>query len=54
VKKLAEGVQQMLQPVTAIETLLSCVDANLLQFDQSTASNGASFVAYFCPIFACE
>jgi len=40
VQKLADDFQQMRQPVRAVETLLSWVDVNLLQFDQSAAGSG--------------
>jgi len=45
VAKLADSVQQMRQPIRAIETFLSLVDVNLLQCDQSVASNGVSLIS---------
>jgi len=40
VQKLADGIQEMRQPITALETLLSWLDVNQLQFDETAASNG--------------
>jgi len=61
VGKLTDSVQQMRQPIRAIETFLSLVDVSLLQFDQSAANIGTSFsisgvvacvwLLYFCTSF---
>jgi len=48
VDKLTDGIHQMRQPIRAVETLLSWLNVNLLQFDQSEATNGTSLSTYFC------
>jgi len=48
VRKLADCIQQMRQPIRAVETLLSWVDVN--QFDQSASTIGESSVACSCCI----
>lgn len=42
-RKLWDGIQQMWKSIKAVETLLSWVNVNPQQFDQSASGNGMSF-----------
>ena len=50
-EKLVDNMQKMRQPIRAVETFVSWLDVNLLQFDQSASSIGESPAAHCYRVF---